>query len=304
MRWTARLRAHLSRVVLTGLLAGLAGSAGALTLTPATFYEFVSVGGNSAGGFPVDTVPGTETVNEPAGYPRGTGTATATTSNILPLLTETSLVLSAFDSPAAYGGSAEARINFQFAIEALPGGTAGAMIPVDITTSGLVSLDLTAGTAGGASGTAFAILGLPGIFTLTANRACSGSVAGGVSCTSADGESFGGTFTRTLQEGTLYSGELHVGLHGQGGGLGFTTNAYAMVDPSFVIQAPFAGDYQVVFSPNLSAVPLPAALPLLAGASAVLGLRRRRPQPGRGRARAAGAVRIVATGACGGRASP
>lgn len=261
------------------LVFGLARPAMAVSLSAATFYEFVSVGGNSAGGFPVTLDPGTEIVSAYAGYPRGTGTAIARTTNTLPLLAEGSVELLGADSPAAYGGSAEARINFQFTVEALPGGTPGALVPVDITTHGFVSLDMAAGAAGGASGSAFAILGIPGVFTFTADRACSGHVSTGVSCSSNNGETFGGTFSRELHEGTVYAGEMHVGVHGQGGGLGFFTDAYAMVDPTIVVQSPFADQYRVVFSPGV--VPLPGAFVLLLSGVAGFGFCRRRATPSR-----------------------
>lgn len=273
MKWKVPERHLVVRAIILAAAVGVACPAMAVTLTPATFYEFVSVGGNSAGGFPVTAAPGTEIVNEPTDYPRGTGTAIARTTNVHPLLAESSVVLDGKDSPAAYGGSAEARINFQFSVEALPGGTPGTLVPVDITTSGMVMLDMTAGAAGGVSGNAFAILGIPEVFTLTASRTCSGHLATGVSCSNSDPASFDGTFSKDLLEGKVYEGELHVGVHGQGGGDLFSTDAYAIVDPTFVVQSSFADQYQVVFSPGI--VPVPGALVFLFSGIVGLGFSRR-----------------------------
>ncbi|MGE0485655.1 MAG: hypothetical protein AB7Q81_16035 [Gammaproteobacteria bacterium] len=278
---TSRLVLYRCRVCTIGfavLVFGALSAQAAIVLDPATFNQLVSVGGNST----VQTAPGTILVNEFPGYPRGTGTATSTATDVVPLLTEARVALLGADSPAAYGGTASARINFEFALQAGGGGTPGSLVPVNITTAGLVGLDITAGAAGSASGTASAILQIPGVITLRADRSCSGGFGLVMNCSSNDGESFGGTFAAMLQEGRTYTAELNVSVHGQGGGLGFLTVAHAMVDPTITVVAPFAGDYQVVFSPGISLVPVPAALPLLVGGLVVLRRRLTAPAHGQG----------------------
>lgn len=184
----ARGPAPIAAVIVSGIMlcCGPASLVLAVDLSPVTFYELVSIGGNSTGGHPVSTEPGAEIISETPGYPRGTGTAGASTTNILPLLADGSVVLRSANSPATYAGSAETRINVQFAAEAL----SGALVPVNITTHAFVNLDLAAGPAGGAPGSAFAILGIPGLVTLTADVACAGHVSTGASCSSNNGESF------------------------------------------------------------------------------------------------------------------
>ena len=79
--------------------------------------------------------------------------------------------------------------------------------------------------------------------------------------------------TRDVAADTVYDGEMRALGHGQGGGLDFFVDAFAFVDPTIVVNPDFvdADKYRVVFGSGISAIPVPAALPLFLSAVAGLG---------------------------------
>ena len=279
----AMLRGMLGVVAAIVVMSFALPAAAQVVLEATRFVEGVSMGKGAGSGQHVSGADdnAAESISldfSNAGTPPGThGVATATTSNILPLLADARV--DAVDDTDLFGGTATADIDFTFTIDALDPG------PVDviISTAGAVTLDLTAGPPGtGGSGQASATLQIfhGASFVPGANWAASKSCAvqaphPTIGCSSNTGESFNDSLTATLMVGEVYSGFMRTLVHGQGGGTGFSFHGSAWVDPTVELAAGFDPTLcQIRFSPGITTagvVPIPAALPLLLSGLAGLG---------------------------------
>jgi hypothetical protein len=193
-----------------------------------------------------------ETVSVNPIFDRGTGVAMSSTSNVYPLSATLSVELAGANSPASFGGSASAYIDYEFAVEALDSGLPH-RVPVVFSANARGSVD-----SADASGSILVRLDYPhGRWEL------SNCTAFGCS----DGNfAFDETDTFMVDVDRAYAVSTDMLIHGQGGGLGFFFNGHIDFDPTVVVDPTFANHdrYRIVVSPGIALVPVPTAWPMLA----------------------------------------
>jgi len=242
------------------VLAASGAPAAAVTLAPASFVETVSVFSTHGAG---NSGLLAETVSVNPIFNRGTGTASSSTSNIYPLSAVLAVDLIGANTPAAFGGSSSAYIDYQFAVEALDPGLPD-RVPVVFSAEARGSVN-----SADASGSILVRLDYPHGRWELGNCTAFGC---------SDGEfAFDETDTFMVDVDRAYAVSTEMVIHGQGGRLGFFFNALINFDPTVVVDPTFADHdrYRIVLSPGIAFVPVPAAWPMLATGLLALLFRRR-----------------------------
>lgn len=193
-------------------------------------------------------------------FDRGTGSAFAGASGVLPVTAEVSVMLQGADSPAAFGGSGSIQIQFQFAIVPLDDGLPDT-VPIDFSAAGFVSVDASAALVGSQT---YAMIDFPGGQWRASNCDALGCYNGTFA--------FDETADLMLLTSNPFTVTMNVLSHGQGGGLDFSYDAYAFLDPLIAIDPDFEfrDQYQIIYSAGINPVPLPASVLLMLSGLVIL----------------------------------